>query len=192
MNALRATWDRRYTEQSNPFGDSPSAFLVEQSQRIKPGDPVLSLGEGDGRHAVWLARERGAMVRALDVSPVALAAAKVRAMRAGVELETEVADLLDYHWASDRYAVVLWFFAHFVKADQTHVAQGAWRALRPGGVLIGRLWTQHRVGSEEGGVGAHDLLAMLPGSRVHVLTDDGLLKGPGGRIQHHTDFVLEK
>jgi SAM-dependent methyltransferase len=194
-----ALWDKRYLASDNPFGDEPSKFLVEKAHLIQSRAEVLSLGEGDGRHAVWLAGKTGARLTALDVSGVALKSAEKRARAHGIEIKSWQADLLTLDWPDRKFDAVIWFFAHFTKPDLPGVARGAWRALRPGGLLIGRLWAEHSVfspeGPRDGGTTGAELLAALPEATVDYLADAGIMEGrgtPGGRPHRHTDFVLRK
>ena len=63
-------WDERYARPGYLYGKEPNGFLVSAAPQI-PAGPVLSLGEGEGRNAVFLAGE-GHSVRAIDSSSVGL------------------------------------------------------------------------------------------------------------------------
>ena len=63
------------------------------------GGPVLDIGAGTGRVALELAR-RGHAVIALDRDPVLLAALAQRAARAGLLVQTQLADARDFTLAS--------------------------------------------------------------------------------------------
>src|SRR5208282_2622315 len=67
-------WDARYAEPEFAYGTEPNDFLAQAAAAIPPG-PVLSLAEGQGRNAVWLAG-RGYAVEAVDASAVGLARAQ--------------------------------------------------------------------------------------------------------------------
>ena len=67
-------WDNRYAVDDFVFGTAPNEFLRECAERI-PAGPVLCLGEGEGRNAVFLAG-RGHAVTAVDQSTVGLAKAR--------------------------------------------------------------------------------------------------------------------
>ena len=72
----------------------PPPFLAEHADLLPPpaAGPVLDLGAGNGRAAVWLAM-RGRRVTAVDRHPEALAKARLLAVREGVVLEAVCADL---------------------------------------------------------------------------------------------------
>jgi len=47
-------WNERYAQPGFAYGTEPNEFLVSAAGRIPVG-PVLSLGEGEGRNAAYLA-----------------------------------------------------------------------------------------------------------------------------------------
>ncbi len=49
-------WNERYDTEDYVYGTEPNDFLVSIADRIPRGGKVLSLGEGEGRNAVYLAR----------------------------------------------------------------------------------------------------------------------------------------
>lgn len=68
-------WDERYSGEGFAYGTQPNRWLEGQAGVIRPGGHVLSLGEGEGRNAVWLA-EQGFTVDAVDGFPVGLEEAR--------------------------------------------------------------------------------------------------------------------
>ena len=62
-------WNERYASAEYLYGIDPNSFLVEYSGLLR--GPVLSLSEGEGRNAVFLAL-RGLKVRGVDLSETAL------------------------------------------------------------------------------------------------------------------------
>ena len=59
-------WDERYSQPGFVYGTEPNEFLASVAARIPIG-PVLSLGEGEGRNAAFLA-SLGHRVLAVDQS----------------------------------------------------------------------------------------------------------------------------
>lgn len=72
------------------------ALMLEMGE-VGPDDYVIDLGTGDGRILIAAARDHGARGLGVDIDPVMIERAKVRARRAGVEdrVEFVVADLFD-------------------------------------------------------------------------------------------------
>ena len=68
-----AFWSARYRDIGDDylFGTAPNRFLASQAASFGAGMRVLSVADGEGRNAVWLA-EQGCQVTATEISPVAL------------------------------------------------------------------------------------------------------------------------
>ncbi len=63
-------WDERFSQPGYTYGTEPNGFLAEKATEIPTGR-VLSLAEGEGRNAVFLAG-RGYEVVGVDSSSVGL------------------------------------------------------------------------------------------------------------------------
>lgn len=143
-------WDERYSGDDYAYGTEPNRWLVEHVERIAPGGRVLSLGEGEGRNAVWLA-EHGFFVDAVDGSPVGLEKARRLAVLRGVRIDTVVEDLSRYQAAPSAYDALLLAFVHLPPALRVIVhAKGA-VALKPGGVVILEAFTPRQLAFSSGG-----------------------------------------
>ncbi|MFC1642783.1 class I SAM-dependent methyltransferase [Myxococcota bacterium] len=127
-------WDRRYREVGYAYGTCPNDFLVTAASQIPPG-PVLSLGEGEGRNAVFLA-ERGHDVRALDSSAVGLDKARRLAAERHVPIHTVLADLGEYELGPSQWAGIIAIFCHLPPAIRKRVHHAVLEALLPGGVFV--------------------------------------------------------
>jgi SAM-dependent methyltransferase len=150
-------WDDRYAEPGFAYGTEPNAWLVRHAARIPPGGRVLSLGEGEGRNAVWLA-ERGLIVEAVDSSPIALAKARHLAASRGVAISTVVADVADYRPSPATYDAVVLVFLHLPPPLRRAVHAAAAAALKPGGVLIIEAFTPRQLAYSSGGPRQAELL----------------------------------
>ena len=73
-------------------GTSNEVDFLERELHLSPGDTVLDLGCGAGRHAIEFGK-RGYHVTAIDISSALLEEANARAKRAGVHIEFRRADL---------------------------------------------------------------------------------------------------
>ena len=69
-------WDERFEEEGFAYGTEPNDFLKSEFSRIPMAGRVLCLAEGEGRNAVFLAKE-GYTVTAVDQSSVGLQKAKL-------------------------------------------------------------------------------------------------------------------
>jgi 2-polyprenyl-3-methyl-5-hydroxy-6-metoxy-1,4-benzoquinol methylase len=101
-------WDERYSADEYVYGTSPNEFLVEKVSCIPKGK-VLSLAEGEGRNAVFLARE-GYSVTAVDASLVGLNKARELAEKNDVVVEFIHTDLADYDLGEDKWDGIVSIF----------------------------------------------------------------------------------
>src|SRR5262249_26368581 len=91
--ARRTRWNERFSGEAYLFGTAPNTFLAAEASRLRRGDSVLCVADGEGRNGVFLA-ERGLDALSVDFSPVALEKAQRLARERGVRLRTQLADLL--------------------------------------------------------------------------------------------------
>ncbi len=141
-------WDNRYGGYDYVFGTEPNAFLAEHCGFLK--GPVLSISEGEGRNAVFLA-ERGLGVLGVDISPVALEKAEKLAQSRGVKMRTQIADLATYHPKENQYGAVVSIFAHLAGETRARLYPLLERALLPGGILMMEAYSERQISRDTGG-----------------------------------------
>lgn len=114
---------------------------LERALALQPGDRVLDLCCGWGRHSVPLAA-RGYRVTGLDLSEPELALARQAAAEAGVAVEWVQADMRDVPPGPFDGAFNLWTsFGYFEEErENQRVLDGVGRALRPGGRFLLDHW----------------------------------------------------
>jgi len=145
----RAFWNQRFDGEEYFYGTAPNDFVAACAPEI-PAGPVLCLGEGEGRNAVFLA-QRGHAVTATDQSDAGLAkAARLAAARA-VPLTTVVADLADFAIETGVWSGVVATFVHLPLALRRAVHARAAQGLKPGGVFILEAYTPDQVRFRTGG-----------------------------------------
>ncbi len=112
------------------------AFL-ERNGLLVPGDRILDLACGGGRHSVAMA-QHGAVVTGIDLGPAAIAAARRRAKRAGVRVEWLHGDLRHLPFENVFHVVTFIFgcFTEMPRRDAAAVLERISRSLRPGGTLL--------------------------------------------------------
>jgi len=129
-----AYWDQRFAEAGYAYGDAPNAFMASAAYGL-PAGTALSLAEGEGRNAVWLAQQ-GHRVEAVDFSAVGRDKALALAHRKGVTLEYRLADLADLPWEPSRWDLVVAIFSQPLASVRRRLHAGLAQALRPGGHFI--------------------------------------------------------
>jgi SAM-dependent methyltransferase len=165
-------WNTRYADADYLYGMEPNAFLAEHSGLLE--GPVLSLSEGEGRNAVFLA-SRGLDVLGVDISPVGLNKARKLATSRGVTIQTVVADLAVYEPAANNYGAVISIFAHLPSAIRQRLYPLIVRSLRPGGLLILESYSENQLRRNTGGPKDLDLLMTTNKIRAEFPTLQPLL-----------------
>jgi SAM-dependent methyltransferase len=170
-------WDERYAAPGFAYGTTPNRWLEARASDIRPGGRVLSLGEGEGRNAVWLA-EHGFSVDAVDASAVGLEKARELAARRGVHIRTQVDDLATYRPEPGAYDALLLVFVHLPPTVRAAVHAAGVDALKPGGIVIIEAFAPRQLGRPSGGprqaevfYDASLLRADFPGVEWHVLEE---------------------
>ena len=114
---------------------------------IHPGERVLDLATGTGITAI-AARERGAKVTGVDLTPELLDVARSKANKAGFgDIDFREGDAEALPFADATFDVVVSTCGHMFAPDQPKVAAELARVTRPGGRVVFLAWTS------EGGLG---------------------------------------
>jgi cyclopropane fatty-acyl-phospholipid synthase-like methyltransferase len=172
-------WDERFSGEHFFYGTEPAPFVVAQGWRLAPGAQVLSVAEGEGRNAVWLAAQ-GLCVHALDGSAPALAKAQQLAAARGVTISVEQADLARYVWPEAAWDAVFGVFIQFAPPPlRATIFRGMAQALKPGGLLFLHGFSLRQLANSSGG----------PKQPEQLWTLDLLRAGfPGWEILHQADY----
>ena len=150
-------WDERYDTEEYVYGTEPNDFLVGINDRIPRGGRVLSLGEGEGRNGVYLAK-LGYSVTAVDLSPVGMKKAEKLARDNGVSIKTVAADLAEYNIELEAWDGIISFFCHMDRDTRRRIFGQAVKGLRPGGVFILEAFTPAQLKYDTGGPKSAELM----------------------------------
>jgi SAM-dependent methyltransferase len=156
-------WDERYSQPGFAYGTEPNEFLAIAADQI-PAGPVLTLGEGEGRNAVYLAG-LGHRVVAVDQSEVGLTKARRLAADRGLTIETDCADLAGYPIEPGAWAGIVSIFCHLPRRIRLPLYTAIVRGLRPGGILVLEAYTPRQIKLGTGGPQDPDMLMTLAGLR---------------------------
>lgn len=152
-------WDDRYAGDDYFYGTRPNDFLASVAARI-PRGRVLSLAEGEGRNAVFLA-EQGCQVTGVDSSAVGLTKAQRLAEHHGQSIVTDCADLGQYVIEPEGWDAVVAIFCHLPPPLRKTVFARAVRGLRPGGVFVLEAYTPKQLQFATGGPPTAELMMTL-------------------------------
>lgn len=137
---MLAMWDQRYNEEGFAYGTQPNDFLKSEYFRIPKNGRVLCLAEGEGRNAVFLAKQ-GYSVTAVDPSSVGLKKAQQLAIDHGVEISTIVADLSDYNLVTEAWDGIVSISAHVPPLLRKRLHSQVFNSLKNKGVFILEAYT---------------------------------------------------
>ena len=152
-------WDERYGEPGFTYGREPNSFLVSVIASLPKGN-ILSLAEGEGRNAVYLAA-LGYDVTGVDGSEVGLRKARQLAAEHAVSITTIQADLSAFEIQAGQWDGIIACFCHVPSAIRTPLHQRAVAGLKPGGVLVLEGFSKEQLAYGTGGPPALDMLFSL-------------------------------
>lgn len=150
-------WDDRYRAPGFAYGVEPNDFLVGAHPHLPANGRVLCLAEGEGRNAVWLARQ-GHEVTAVDASLVGLDKARQLAAQHSVEITTVHADLADFAIDEKRWDGIVSIFAHVPAPLRRLVHARCVSGLRPGGIMLLEAYTPRQLEFKTGGPPVAELM----------------------------------
>jgi SAM-dependent methyltransferase len=162
-------WDERYGKPGYTYGTEPNGFLRSVVDMI-PRGRILSLGEGEGRNAVFLAKH-GCDVLGIDASKVGLTKAQALAAECGVRITTEVTDVRAYPIDPGSWDGIISIFCHLPQSDRRDLHRRVVAGLRPGGILVLEAYTPKQLEYRTGGPPVQELLVSLAELRAEL---DGL------------------
>ncbi|KTF11853.1 class I SAM-dependent methyltransferase [Pseudoalteromonas sp. H103] len=142
-------WDERYDSEQYAYGKDPNDFLAQQYQQLPKGN-VISLAEGEGRNAVFLAK-MGYSVTAVDGSKVGLEKAAKLAIEHNVNIELIHADLAEFDFGEAKWDAVVSIYCPLPSAVRSAVYKRAVKGLKPGGVFLLEAYTPEQINYNTGG-----------------------------------------
>ncbi len=149
-------WSDRYRAAGEAylFGTAPNRYLAAQAALLAPGMRALSVADGEGRNAVWLA-EKGLDVTATELSPVAIEKAEALAASRGVKVDFALADALNWIYPDEAFDLVVAVFIQFAAPDErAALFERLQRTLRPGGRIVLQGYTPKQLEYRTGGPSA--------------------------------------
>jgi SAM-dependent methyltransferase len=149
-------YDELFSEEEYVCGKEPNGFLASAATMMQRG-PTLSLAEGEGSNAVYLA-SLGFDVLAVDASAVDLAKAARLASECGVSIRTQHSDLADLEMGEEQFENIVSVFCHVPPRLRRRLHANVVRALRPGGVFLLEAFRPEQLRFSSGGPTQLELL----------------------------------
>lgn len=149
-------WDERYSAEGYAYGTSPNKFLEANVSHIPMGK-VLSLAEGEGRNAVFLAK-KGYSVTAVDASLVGLNKARKLAEENRVVIDLIHADLADYDLGEDKWEGIVSIFCPLPSSLRKQLYKRVEAGLKRNGVFLLEAYTPDQIKHGTGGGNSVDVM----------------------------------
>lgn len=149
-------WDERYSAEEYAYGTTPNKFLEENVHCIPKGR-VLSLAEGEGRNAVFLAKQ-GYLVTAVDASIVGLNKARKLAEKNDVVVAFIHADLADYDLGENKWEGIVSIFCPLPSSVRKELYKKVMTGLKRNGVFLLEAYTPEQLKHGTGGGNSVDVM----------------------------------
>jgi SAM-dependent methyltransferase len=159
-------WDERYGCEEYAYGTQPNRFLEAHVNEIPKGK-VLSLAEGEGRNAVFLAKQ-GYTVAAVDGSIVGLNKARRLAEKNGVVVEFIHADLADFDLGEDTWDGVVSIFCPLPSSLRKQLYKKVELGLKRKGVFLLEAYTPEQLKHGTGGGSSADVMQSKDSLRLEL------------------------
>ena len=190
MRSDKNRWDTRFKGKVFALGKEPNPFL-KKVLRFLPKGRALDIASGEGRNAVFLARN-GFHVDAIDISERGLKKTRRLAREVRVKVHTIQADLDRHPIEEGRYDLIANFY--FLRRS---LIPGLKRGLRKGGKIIFETYTlEHRTLGSEGPKQAryylkpNELLRLFKNFNI-LFYREGIFR-EGGRKKAVASLIAEK
>ena len=149
-------WDERYSAEGYAYGTTPNTFLEENFNCIPKGK-ILSLAEGEGRNAIFLAKQ-GYSVTAVDASIVGLNKARNLAKENEVVVEFIHADLAAYNLGENKWDGIVSIFCPLPSSLRKDLYKKVIAGLKRNGVFLLEAYTPDQLKHGTGGGNSVDLM----------------------------------
>lgn len=149
-------WDKRYAADHYIYGTEPNQFLRNNISSIPLGK-VLCLAEGEGRNAVYLARQ-GYTVTAVDASIVGLEKAQQLADKHKVSVEFIHGQLEDFDIGVNKWNGIVSIFCHLPSDIRKVLHRKVVAGLKENGVLLLESYTPEQLKLGTGGPPSAELM----------------------------------
>ncbi|MEI6743575.1 MAG: methyltransferase domain-containing protein [bacterium] len=147
--STRDFWNEKFATIDYAYGTEPNDFLVSAVTNLKRGE-TLSLAEGEGRNAVWLAQQ-GFTVSAIEQSQKGVAKTLRLALQRGVIVMAERGELETFHIQPNSWDLVVSIFAHTPQELRRKLHRQVVAGLKPGGVFVLEAYTPAQIANNTGG-----------------------------------------
>ena len=147
--STRDFWNEKFANTDYAYGTEPNDFRASAVTNLKRG-ATLSLAEGEGRNAVWLAQQ-GFTVSSVEQSEKGVAKTLRLALQRGVIVMAERGELETFHIQPNSWDLVVSIYAHTPQELRRKLHRQVVAGLKPGGVFVLEAYTPAQIPNNTGG-----------------------------------------
>lgn len=156
---MKEKWNERFSSDDYVYGKEPNIFLKEFFENYSGlfKNPVLMLGDGEGRNGVFLASQ-GLDVTSLDYAEKGLEKAKKLAEEKNVSIKTILADVNEFDFGENRWGTIVLIYLHLSKDERINLFEKVKKALLPSGIFFVEAFSKEQLNYNSGGPKDFELL----------------------------------
>lgn len=132
---MKEFWNERYSKPEYAYGTEPNVFFKHSLNTYKPKGSILLPAEGEGRNAVYAAKQ-GLKVFAFDISQEAKNKALQLAENEQATIHYQVGTLDALDFTPNSFDVIGLVFAHFPPEIRAQYHKTFENFLKPNGLMI--------------------------------------------------------
>ena len=153
---MKQFWNERYADNTFAYGKEPNQFLKENIHLLPKGN-ILFVAEGEGRNAVFAAKE-GFQVSAFDYSESGKQKALALAQEHNVTVDYLVSDVLELSYEKESFEVLVFVFTHFPAEIRKEAHLKLLQLLKPSGSILFEAFGKEQLNYTSGGPKDIDML----------------------------------
>jgi 2-polyprenyl-3-methyl-5-hydroxy-6-metoxy-1,4-benzoquinol methylase len=158
-------WNGKFSKADYFYGTKANEFLSSNLQLLNNHKKLLCLGEGEGRNAIFFARN-GFDVSAIDASDIGLEKLDLKSKEENLEIKTFCMDL--NHWDDSlKYDVIVASYLHMYKNERESLFEKIENSLESNGYFIGEFFSTKQLTYNSGGPKDLDLLYTIEDFKNH-------------------------
>lgn len=149
-------WNGKFSRDGYLYGKKANSFIASCYKNFSMSDRVLCVGEGEGRNAIFLAKQ-GFEVAAIDASNVALEKLNTFAKEMEVHVDTRCIDLNEWI-PTKKYGAVVASYLHLPSSQKIEIFSKIESGLRHNGFFVIEVFSKNQLNHSSGGPKDEDLL----------------------------------
>ncbi len=156
---MQEKWNERFSTEEYVYGKEPNVFLksfYEQNLELFK-NPVLMLGDGEGRNGVYLATQ-GLDVTSLDFAEMGLVKAEKLAQENNTKIKTILADVNKFDFGINSWGTVVLIYLHLSPHERFQLYEKVKNALMSGGIFFIEAFSKEQLNYDSGGPKDYELL----------------------------------